>query len=114
MDTFCGRRKEIDDEARSTRVKGRPRMTDNIRHQREQVWFGGGRRPRQEKTEEGGTDSTEPRPGIIAGQGRRETAKTGELWRIMVQNPDWASYVDKGGGRRPRRRRMIQNPDLAS
>ena len=51
---------------------------------------GGGRRLRQEKMEE---DGTEPRPGIIAGQGRRKTAKTGEdgggWYRTQTWHHSW-------------------------
>ena len=39
-------------------------------------------------------DGTEPRPGIIAEQGRRETPKTGE---------------DGGGGRRPRQEKVEED-----
>ena len=88
-------------------------------------------------------DGTEPRPGIIAGQGRKETAKTGEdgggwyrtqtwhhswtreegdgqdrrRWRRMVQNQTWHhSWTREEGDGQDRRRwrRMVQNPDLAS
>ena len=80
-------------------------------------------------------DGTEPRHGIIVGQGRRETAKTGEdgggwyrtltwhhsctrkegdgqdrrRWSMMIQNPDMASYLDKGGRRRPRQEKMEED-----
>ena len=90
---------------------------------------GGGRCSRQEKMEK---DGAEPRLGILAGQGRREMLKTGEdgegwyrtqtlhrgwsreegdgqdrrRWRRMVQNPDLASWLDKGGGRCSRQEKM--------
>ena len=50
-------------EVRGTWAKGRARMRwmDNIRH--DELWFGDGRHPRQEKMEE---DGTEPRPGSLA------------------------------------------------
>ena len=73
-----------------------------------------GRRPRQEKMEE---DGTEPRPGIIAGQGRKETAKTGEdgggWYRTQTWHHSWTREEGDGQDRR-RWRRMVQNPDLAS
>ena len=88
-------------------------------------------------------DGTEPRPGIIAGQGRRETAKTGEdgggwyrtqtgiiagqgrretaktgedgggWYRTQTWHPSWTREEGDGQDRR-RWRRMVQNPDLAS
>ena len=80
----------------------------------EQVATGGGRCLRQEKMEE---DGTEPRPGIIAGQGRRKTSKTGEdgggWYRTQTWHHSWTR--DEGDGQDRRRwRRMVQNPDLAS
>ena len=65
-------------------------------------------------------DGTEPRSGIIAGQGRRETAKTGEDgggWhRTPTWHPSWTrEELQEGDGQDRRRwRRVVQNPDLAS
>ena len=64
---------------------------------------GGGRCSRQEKMEK---DGTEPRLGILAGQGRREMSQDRRRWRRMVQNPDLASWLDKGGGRCSRQEKM--------
>ena len=47
---------------------------------------GQGRRLRHEKMVE---DGTEPRPGIIAGQGRRETSKTGEDGGGWYRTQNW-------------------------
>ena len=62
-------------------------------------------------------DGTEPRPGIIAGQGRKETAKTGEDGGGWYRTPTWHhSWTREEGDGQDRRRwrRMVQNPDLAS
>ena len=62
-------------------------------------------------------DGTEPRPGILAGQGGKETAKTGEdgggWFRTQTWHPSWTR--EEGDDQdRIRWRRMVQNPDLAS
>ena len=79
---------------------------------------GGGRRPRQEpRQEKMEEDGTEPRPGIIAGQGRRETTRTGEdgggWYRTLTWHHSWTREERDDQDRR-RWRRMVQNPDLAS
>ena len=62
-------------------------------------------------------DDTEPRHGIILGQGRTETAKTGEdgggWYRTLTWHHSWTRKEGDGQDRR-RWRRMVQNPDMAS
>ena len=52
-------------------------MEDDGTEPRPGIIAGQGRR-KTAKTGEDGENGTEPRPGIIAGQGRRKTAKTVE------------------------------------
>ena len=59
-------------------------------------------------------DGTELRPGIIAGQGRRKTSKTGEdgggWYRTQTWHHSWTR--EEGDGQDWRRwRRMVENSD---
>ena len=62
-------------------------------------------------------DGTELQPGILAGQGRKETPKTGDdgggWYRTQTWHPSWTREAGDGQDRR-RWRRMVQNPDVAS
>ena len=62
-------------------------------------------------------DGTEPRPGIIAGQGGKETSKIGEDGGGGHRTLTWHHSWTRGEGDvqdRRRWRRMAQNPNLAS
>ena len=68
----------------------------------------GRRETRQEKMEE---DGTEPRPGIIAGLPRQEKMEEDGT----EPRPGIIAGQGRGDGQDRRRwRRMVQNPDLAS
>ena len=92
-------------------------MEEDGTEPRHGIIVGQGRRETAKTGEDGEEDGTEPRPGIIVGQGRKETAKTGEDGGGWYRTQTWHhSWTREEGDGQDRRRwrRMVQNPDLAS